>query len=48
MSTPIEPGSPAIYDEFTGIGGRYVRDPETGTRQPAPPEDAPPAEETEQ
>lgn len=35
--TPDE--SPAIYDEWTGIGGRYVRDPVTGIRTPAPPED---------
>ena len=40
--------SPAIYDEYTGIGGTYVRDPVTGVRQPAPPETtaaAPGAEE---
>lgn len=48
MTAPIEPDFPAIYDEFTGVGGRYLRDPETGTRQPAPPDEASPAEETEQ
>jgi hypothetical protein len=29
-----EGGWPA--DEFTGVGGRYVRDPHTGVRSPAP------------
>lgn len=48
MTEPIEPESPAIYDEYTGIGGRYLRDPETGTRQPVPNDEPPQAEETEQ
>lgn len=34
---PIPPGGwPA--DEFTGMGGRFVRDPFTGVRSPAPDE----------
>lgn len=28
-------------DEFTGIGGEYVRDPKTGKRSPKPPESDP-------
>lgn len=29
------PESPAIYDQYTGIGGAYVIDPATGERRPA-------------
>lgn len=50
--TGTEPASPAIYDEYTGIGGAYVIDPETGARRPAAEidttSDGPPAQETEQ
>lgn len=28
--------NPLIPDEFTGIGGDYIRDPITGKRTPAP------------
>lgn len=28
--------TPAIEDEWAGIGGSYIRDPETGNRYPAP------------
>ncbi len=34
----VEPPGGWPADEYTGIGGRYVRDPVTGKRHPAPPE----------
>ncbi len=39
--------TPAIYDEYTGIGGAYLRDPVTGVRTPVPPvvDESAPAEE---
>lgn len=49
MEDPSAPDSPAIYDEYTGIGGTYLRDPATGVRTPVTQQaDAPAAEEEQE
>jgi hypothetical protein len=36
VGTVLEPAGGWPPDEYTGIGGNYVRDPVTGLRSPAP------------
>lgn len=52
MQDPSTPDSPAIHDEYTGVGGTYLRDPVTGVRTPVTQQpDAPaavPAEEEQE
>ncbi len=46
VHTSAQAGPPWPRDEYTGLGGRYIRDPATGQRTRVPPEAQAPGTDT--